>query len=207
MTAIYARGRVAQASRKAISASGIFALFVIVPTLMWVQNLPVAQQRLEWKQEELESALSGSHFQRGTVALREDFYHSAILAFIEHPIGGVGTGGWPVFYNNQDVPRYPHNFVLEVGAEQGVIGLGILLALLALLFRAARRVLRSNAYLAFVFPVFVFCIILNLMTGDIESRPLWFCCGLVAAASRFPIAVRTGHHTARDLPQLVGVAA
>jgi O-antigen ligase len=174
---------------KSIWVGGILIVLVAIPSLMWLQTLPFAEQKLFGKEAELQSALSGQIFLYGTFAQRLSFYRSSLEAMAEHPIGGVGSGGWSIFYDNADSPRFPHNFVLEVGAEQGLIGLSVLLALLALLFRRALRLFRSNPYWAFVFPVFVFCVVLNLITGDIESRPLWFCCGLVAAASRFSLPI------------------
>jgi O-antigen ligase len=96
----------------------------------------------------------------------------------------MGVGGWSIFYSGEDVLYYPHNFLLEVGAEQGAIGLIPLIALLVLLFRSAFKALRSDPELAFAFPTLVFCISYQLTSGGVESRQLWFICGLSAATAR-----------------------
>lgn len=185
-----AKNEIGRMTWKKVWVGGLLIVVVAVPSLMWLQTLPFAEQKLHLKEAELQSAVSGYIFSSGTFAQRLSFYSSALDAIAEHPVVGLGAGGWSIFYDNEDSPRFPHNFVLEVGAEQGLIGLSVLLALLALLFRGALRVLRSNPYLAFVFPAFVFCVVLNLITGDVSSRPLWFCCGLAAAASKFRLPSR-----------------
>ena len=182
---VCARREMARSLLRSVWVGTIVLTMIAVPSLMWLRSLPFAEQKLYEKQAELQSALSGNIFVSGTFAQRLSFYRSALDAMAQYPIAGVGVGGWSIFYDNADTPHFPHNFVLEVGAEQGLIGLTILLTLLVLLFRGTLRLLRSDRGLAFVFPVFVFCVVLNLITGDIESRPLWFCCGLAAAASRF----------------------
>jgi len=46
---------------------------------------------------------------------RLELYSSAILLFLQNPLLGVGTGGFPW--------GYPHNIFLEIAAENGVFGL------------------------------------------------------------------------------------
>jgi O-antigen ligase len=201
ITALFATGEIGRISRRTLSFTAIAIVALGIPALMWLETLPATQAKLHYKTAELEAAISGSPFQGGTVERRLDFYRSAGLAMSQHPVIGVGAGGWSIFYSKQDSPRYPHNFVLEVGAEQGLIGLTILLALLALLFRDALRALRSGPAFAFIFPVFVCCVLLNLMTGAIESRTLWFCCGLAAAGSRLSLEA-SFQYEAQDLDRL-----
>ena len=46
--------------------------------------------------------------------------------FISHPITGIGTGSF--YLDNEFVPLiYPHNLVLELAAENGVVGLALIL--------------------------------------------------------------------------------
>ena len=198
-TAICAVGR----TRRSARAATVLILIVAVPAFIWLQRLSDAQAKMEWKTAEFEAMLTGSTFSSGTIARRLSFYSSTLDALAEHPVGGVGIGGWSIFYDNADTPHHPHNFVLEVAAEEGLIGLTILLALLTLLFRKARSALRSDSYVAFVFPVFVSGVALNLMTGDIESRNLWFCFGLAAAAARLCTPLPRDEVVTSRIPHLV----
>jgi hypothetical protein len=47
-----------------------------------------------------------------------------------------------------------------------------------------RSVLRGGPYFAFLLPVFLLAVLVNLVTGDLESRGLWFWCGTILAVSR-----------------------
>ena len=190
VSACVVRGGVGMLSRKQVLIGVLLAVLVAIPTLLWLANLPAAQGKLRWKVAELLSLASGSTVATGTVNFRLDFYRSAMDVLAQHPIIGLGAGGWSISYYGEDVLHYPHNFLLEVGAEQGAIGLIPLIALLAMLFRAAFKALHSDPELAFAFPTLVFCISYHLMTGTIESRQFWFICGLSAAAAR--IAATSG---------------
>jgi O-antigen ligase len=184
VTAFVARGGTGMLSRKRVFIGVVLAVLVAIPTLLWMMDLPAAQGKLRWKVAELLSLASGSSVSTGTVTFRLDFYRSALEALLQHPIIGLGVGGWSIFYYNEDILRYPHNFLLEVGAEQGAIGLIPLIALLVLLLRSTLKVLHSDHELAFAFPTLMFCISYHLMTGTVESRQLWFICGLSAATAR-----------------------
>jgi O-antigen ligase len=184
VTALVARGGTGMLSRKRVFIGVVLAVLVAIPTLLWLMDLPAAQGKLRWKVAELLSLASGSSVSTGTVTHRLDFYRSALEVLSQHPIIGLGVGGWSIFYYNEDVLRYPHNFLLEVGAEQGAIGLIPLIVLLVLLLRSALKALHSDHELAFAFPTLLFCIPYHLMTGTVESRQLWFICGLSAATAR-----------------------
>lgn len=55
---------------------------------------------------------------------RYDYYRSAWEAFLQHPIIGVGFGGWPAFYGFSIKNNiHPHNIFLELLAETGGVGL------------------------------------------------------------------------------------
>jgi O-antigen ligase len=204
-SACMARGGTGMLSRKRVFIGVVLAVLVASPTLVWLGNLPAAQGKLRWKVAELMSLASGSTVSTGTVTSRLDFYRSALEALSQHPIIGLGVGGWSIFYYREDVLHYPHNFLLEVGAEQGAIGLVPLIALLVLLLRSAHKVLHSDQELAFVFPTLLFCISYHLMTGTVESRQLWFMCGLSAAAARITetsgLVTYAQNRVATDIPQ------
>lgn len=196
-SAFAARGGTGLLSRKAVIIGLALAFTVTIPTYLWLRDLPAAQGKVGWKMGELEAFASGSPI--GTIGYRLGFYRSALNAMVQHPILGLGVGGWSIYYYDEDVLHYPHDFVLEVGAEQGAVGLIILMSLVLMLLRSALKLLRSDPSLAFVFPVLVFFLSYHLTTGTVESRGLWFVCGLVAAASRLSTQARLGDHAQDDV--------
>ena len=82
------------------------------------------------------SALDGSAQSRLTSNL------AALDMFLEHPVAGVGTNGYPMQYeryaeriglNVKDEERQPHNFFLGLAAETGLIGTITLAAVFGLI--------------------------------------------------------------------------
>jgi O-antigen ligase len=167
-----------------------FSLMSIIAVIafLWIQDKPGMHAKLASKQNEVTSILSGSIVAGGTVGKRLEFYHSALDAFMQHPFTGLGVGGWSVYYSGQGIPgeglpKYPHNFLLEVAAEQGLPGVALLIFLLASLFHSTRKMANSPQF-AFLFPVLTFLVLYNAFTGTVEDRALWFWFGMVVAASR-----------------------
>ena len=167
-----------------------FSLVAVVAVMafLWIQNRPGMRDKLASKENEVESILSGSTLEGGTIAKRLEFYNSALDAFAQHPLTGLGLGGWSVFYSGHGIPaegmpKYPHNFLLEVAAEQGLPGLALLITLLASLFYSSLKMAKSPEF-AFLFPVLTFLVLYNAFTGTVEDRALWFWFGMVVAASR-----------------------
>jgi O-antigen ligase len=151
--------------------------------LVWVHNQAGMQSKITSKETELASVLEGATFSGGTIGQRQALYKSSFEAFAQYPIFGLGLDRWGTFYSVEGVPAFPHNFVLEVAAEQGLVGLAVLAALLVSLFRAALRMAPYPAF-AFLYPMLTFHVIYNLITGNLENRDLWFWFGMVVAASR-----------------------
>jgi O-antigen ligase len=71
----------------------------------------------------------------------EFFYHTAEI-IQDHPLMGVGTGGFVQAYRARveqggfDVPPHPHNQYLFIMAQVGIVGLGLLLWLFAQQWRS-----------------------------------------------------------------------
>lgn len=71
---------------------------------------------------------------------RSEITSSAVEMFADHPLG-VGTAGYPALTGFP----WPHNIILELGAELGVLGIGLFLVLLgATLLALARGSLRAG---------------------------------------------------------------
>lgn len=59
---------------------------------------------------------------------RTGLWTQALDAFVNHPLGGIGTGG---FASVDPLERYPHNLFLETASELGIFGLVPLVGALA----------------------------------------------------------------------------
>jgi O-antigen ligase len=185
LTSILMRSRpILSVSRRAVFGI-VLAAIVATGAAFAIRQLPAAQMKFAHKADELSELLQGSFLPGGTAEQRMDFYKQALVAIGEKPVLGWGVGGWGVFFLGTDQKAIPHNFILESAVEQGVIGSGLLLSLLLTTGMALRKaVRRGGAFFVFLLPVFLLTILYNLVTGELESRGLWFWCGTVLAVSR-----------------------
>lgn len=66
-------------------------------------------------------------------------FFTGIELFLEHPLIGVGTAGFSAF----SFLKYPHNILVEVASEYGLVGLTLLGALATATIRQCRRLSRA----------------------------------------------------------------
>jgi O-antigen ligase len=112
---------------------------------------------------------------------RSQLWSQAFTAFAQHPLLGIGTGGFGAL--NPAEP-YPHNILLEVAVELGVIGalliLGIVLSAavrLGAVWRTTRGRDRLDA--AVLITLFVTALVNALFSGAIQdNREIWVWGGL-----------------------------
>jgi len=180
------RPRSAPALSRRVLLGLVLAAVVAAGALSLASQLPAAEQlKLAHKADELRQLLQGSFLPGGTAEQRMTFYKQSLMAIQEKPIFGWGVGGWGVFFLGTDQKAIPHNFVLEAAVEQGLIGCGLLLAILLNTWAALRKIVRrAGSGFVFLLPVFLMSVQLNLITGDLETRLLWFWCGTILAVSR-----------------------
>ena len=124
---------------------------------------------------------------------RTRLFSWAIERIPERIIMGHGTGAWAVDWGGVDEQRYPHNMILEVLYEQGLVGLSVLLPFLYVIFRRWRQSsglinyygLDTTLYLYTHIAglLFLFSLFQAMKSGDlIDNRAMFFCAGLVIAA-------------------------
>jgi O-antigen ligase len=160
----------------------LFGLLAFAGSLYWLQRQEAAQDKFRTKKAEIEEVLRGSSTPTYTAGRRLTLYRWALAMFAEKPLMGWGLGGWSYYVFDRDTPSYPHNLILEVAAEEGVMGLAALGTLLLTVFLAMRRIWRKSSDLSFIVPVFSFSFLTTLTSGDINvNRPLWLWCGVIFA--------------------------
>ncbi|HXH09121.1 MAG TPA: O-antigen ligase family protein [Alphaproteobacteria bacterium] len=108
-------------------------------------------------------------------------FHQAWDSFIKSNGLGVGTGGFARLYGYED-NAYPHNLILEVACEQGIIGLSLLVPLIFLpLLRLLSVSSRANClYRLGILSIWPFSLSNAFVSGDIATNYiLWVSGGLL----------------------------
>jgi putative inorganic carbon (HCO3(-)) transporter len=144
---------------------------------------------------------------------RLDILHVGSVIVREHPLIGVGLGGFPLVYYEylaqaagiswqhalavaHTLEKAPHNIYLGVTAELGIVGLGLLVAAVAVHLRAALRAWRRleaahhpAAALVLAGAMALLAMAVQGAFFDVEHRKsFWLALGLAAIAARRPTA-------------------
>jgi len=109
-------------------------------------------------------------------------YDTASTLALNHPLG-VGAGG----FDPDSDTLYPHNILLELASEEGLLGVALMTALIVAAWRARRRVqkgaLSPEATLAGA--LLVLTLVEAFVSFDLnENRLMWFSLGLALAIPR-----------------------
>ena len=114
-----------------------------------------------------------------TLGKRNFLVQDGIRIFLEYPMGRGASG-----YEHETGFGYPHNALVEVAAEQGVIGVALLASLIVAAFAAARRAkegpLSPEAILAIGLLIVLVSDAMVSQTFT-QFRELWFAMGLALA--------------------------
>lgn len=111
---------------------------------------------------------------------RTDLWHEAWTAFLDHPVAGLGTGGYASVNPDQ---RYPHNIFLEIGAELGFVGLVLFAAVLGAAVRglaiAWRRAGTDRRQVALVAALLTAALVNAQFSSDVAgNEAVWLAAGL-----------------------------
>jgi O-antigen ligase len=124
---------------------------------------------------------------------RSELWAQAFTAFAQHPLLGIGTGGFGAI--NPAEP-YPHNILLEVAAELGTVGLLLLIGVLASAAAALARAWRASGGrdrldASVIITLFVVALVNALFSGAIaDNREIWIWGGLGLGMSARTMAAR-----------------
>jgi O-antigen ligase len=115
---------------------------------------------------------------------RSDLMALGVKMFSEHPLFGVGIQGFRFLSPNPLTYNYPHNLILELGSELGLLAAISFLAIAACAFREIWKQLRDpnqsgNSPALTVFLLLIFVFLDAMVSGDINDlRFMWFVFGL-----------------------------
>ena len=103
------------------------------------------QQKIKQTQREIAEWKPGRADLQSSIGARLDFYRNSLAILREHPVAGVGTGGFPKAYAEQVrgtdayLARNPHNEYLLTAIQVGIAGVFALLYLFWTQWRMAPR--------------------------------------------------------------------
>ena len=109
-------------------------------------------------------------------------WREAALFWFQQPVIGHGNGSWPIIRFGVDTKRHPHNLVLEVLTEYGIVGLVLLAAVVIVACsRITLERLRDEPLLMCAAMLAASAFLSALTTSDItENRALFAMLGLLA---------------------------
>jgi O-antigen ligase len=168
-------------------AMAVMLVVLVVPTflvsLFWLRS--TAPEKLERKEGELSKLLELSD-PGGTAGKRLGYYKQALEGFEEKPILGWGSGSFGAYARGTDMRLYPHNLVLLVAMEQGLVGLTALAAFSVALAGALKKtIVATGGEWLFLLWIVLYCLSTSMFSGDLnDQRVLTLWCGVAFASWR-----------------------
>jgi hypothetical protein len=164
-------------ARRALAAAGV-ALISGVIVMSGAVDLPDASTtRFELFGDFVRGSISGAEPSTADLSssARVRLFGAAAAMFEANPAVGVGTGGFEATSANYVWPAsgdvYPHNAILQLGAEHGLVGLAVFVGLVAF---ALTRPIPVGSYGHVVRALLVFFLINAMFSGNVyEDRMLW----------------------------------
>ena len=124
------------------------------------------------------------------LGVRAGLYESAGAEFLDNPVVGVGTGGFAALGTGHP---YPHNSVLELASENGLVGVVIWIALVGLAFvRALPRMVRAPGLWSDVVAAGLVLGFVNAMfSSDLNGHRMFYVFIVLALAGPVTEEIRT----------------
>lgn len=88
-------------------------------------------------------------------------------------IFGTGSGNFAILELGYDVPSYPHNIIVEVMYEYGLIGIILLLLFICVSLSGWRAGINDKIY-CFIFALWLYALLNSMVSGDIAGNYLFF---------------------------------
>lgn len=183
-------------SWRGLVAAAAGLLLLVAAAYQWA---PVFQARVTLAAQEARDYRFQTHLGESSIGSRLHFWKRSAEWLSAHPFLGAGTGGWSeafyeategddAFMHNRE-RNHPHNEYVHLAVQLGPLGLALFVAMLAVAFRRAGRLLLEHAALAQGF-VLAFAVgaLFNDVYFDTTEGHLWAILGgaLFGAAPRHP---------------------
>jgi len=122
-----------------------------------------------------------------SASVRLSYWIAALDLWLRSPIIGHGIGSWPILMGFGEIRSFPHNILLELFVEQGVLGVAAFLALLwcVLRIRGRHRLVRSpfqkRSLRSLLLAVWLACFAYAMVHGHLaDNRELFAFTGMLA---------------------------
>jgi O-antigen ligase len=127
----------------------------------------------------IESGLLQGDVRDGSVGEHFAAWGLSIAAAIRHPLG-IGFGGYPRLAGYGDEPLYPHNAVLEVWAESGLVGLVLFACLIVTPFLSLGRKQFTDKHIVAWESLFLVTFLFAMTYLGLEgTNPYWLFLGVL----------------------------
>lgn len=128
-----------------------FITLVIIASgvLIFVKNVP---ESALYRFQEINHIMNRTIFSSdsGSIGIRQRMWSDAVDVFNKNPVFGVGVGNWQ-FHSDFGYYVYPHNMLIELASETGILGAGVVFSFLLFLF------FRSSIWLKTTMLYFLIC--------------------------------------------------
>lgn len=173
-----------------VAAAGIVALaavLAVIPGPFQERISAIIKETQGWKPDR--PAQNSAEF-------RLEFYRNTLAIIADHPIIGVGTGGFPRAYadkvrgTGKTETHNPHNEFLHVTVQVGIAGLAALLWLFWLQWRLAARLgspLECQLARGLVLTMVIGCMLNSLLLDHTEGLLYAWLTGLLYAGLKYPL--------------------
>ena len=124
-----------------------------------------------------------------SVYMRIVQWQEAIRNFVENPFLGIGMG------NFDSIAPFPHNIILEVAAEFGILGLFIFISLCYTVVRKAtvflknKQLSKSHMLMRLLLVLFIYTLTHAMISGHIANQTkLYICMGTIVCLANLKIS-------------------
>jgi O-antigen ligase len=138
---------------------------------------------------------------------RLQFWRLAWETFEDHPVFGIGSGGWGMVWKKQDYRDFPHNIFLEILCEQGLVG-GLLFSLfffgtIRLVWKVMRHPLntpRGKILAIWAIGILTFAGLDAQLSGDLQTNDyIWMAAAIICVLARITFTAERAQRRDREL--------
>jgi len=136
-------------------------------------------------------------------ALRLEYYAAAMRLWSQHPLIGAGVGSWPLLADKGDIRYYPHNIVLELLSEFGLVGAYLWFAFIAVGLRVVKRIdrVRKDPRCVLLVTLLAATLFNASVSGDLnDNRIVFVVIGLFPLVASVSLDQRVTRGTAQAGP-------
>lgn len=144
--------RFAESRRGKLKIPHLVAILLVLPVVLWgmYEAIPRLHQRVDVTIKEYQ-AWHPHALQSTSIGERMEFYYNTATIINEHPLLGVGTGGFSLVYAQQaakygaNTTNNPHSEYLHLTVQLGIIGAALFLYLIYMQWRNAGQLKDKQA--------------------------------------------------------------